>query len=139
MDEKSNQIVISLLRLGAFLAREGNRVVADTGLNQQQYIVLNHIYSKGSLYQKDICSSLLFEKSNVSKIIRKLVDLSFVKKESSSNDGRLHQLTITEKGGKTIEHFNSLFDGWNESWLKSLSEEERLLTIVTLNRLNKLN
>ncbi len=47
MDEKSNQIVISLLGLGAFLIREGNRVVADMGLNQQQYVVLNHIHAKG--------------------------------------------------------------------------------------------
>ncbi len=139
MDEKSNQIVISLLRLGAFLSREGNRIVADTGLNQQQYVVLNHIHSRGPVCQKDICASLLFEKSNVSKIVKKLSDLSFLKKESSSDDGRLHQLTITEKGEKIIVFYNSLFDGWNESWLKSLSEEERLLTIVTLNRLSRLN
>ncbi len=138
MDEKSNQIVISLLRLGAFLTREGNRIVAHTGLNQQQYVVLNHINSRGPVCQKDICSSLLFEKSNVSKIIKKLVDLSFVIKESSSNDGRLHQLTVTEKGKQTVKVYNSYFDDGNERWLKSLSEEERLLAIVTLNKLERL-
>ncbi len=138
MDEKSNQIVISLLRLGAFLTREGNRVVADVGLNQQQYVVLNYIYAREPVCQKEICSSLLFEKSNVSKIIKKLTDLSFIEKGTSSDDGRIHKLTLTKKGKEIINICNDRFNCWNERWLKSLSEEERLLAIVTLKRLGSL-
>ncbi len=138
MDKKSNQIVISLLGLGAFLIREGNRVVADMGLNQQQYVVLNHIHAKGPVCQKEICSSLLFEKSNVSKIIKKLTALSFIEKGSSSEDARINRLEITKKGEETVEICNTRFNNGNERWLESLSEEERLLAVVTLKRLENL-
>ena len=87
------RIVFNFLRIGAFLYREGNRIVSEYGLNQQQFVVLKYISRHQPINQKEIYSHLLFEKSNLSKIIKKLKNLDLIKKETDLNDSRYSLLT----------------------------------------------
>ena len=86
--KQKTQIVKSLLRLGVFLQREGNRIVSDFGLNQQQLVVLKEIQEKGPVSQREICSELLLEKSNVSKIVGKLYSQGYITVSHSERDNR---------------------------------------------------
>jgi DNA-binding MarR family transcriptional regulator len=72
--EKETLIVQLLLRCGLFLQREMNQVCRRFGLKQQQFSVLNEIVWHGPINQKELGESLLFEKSNVSKIVRILLE-----------------------------------------------------------------
>lgn len=121
---KQTDIVVSLLRLGAFLTREGNRLLQDAGLNQQQYVVLNHIYHRQPINQKEICSGLQFEKSNVSKIIKKLVQLKLAAGIRDTRDSRGTRLKITRKGEELVIRCNEKCNRWNEKWLSGLSEQQ---------------
>ena len=47
--------------------REGNRIANKFNINQQQFVVLNHILYYQPVSQNQICSGLFFEKSNLSK------------------------------------------------------------------------
>src|SRR6056300_1410127 len=68
--ESVTQIVQGLLKCGQFLQREMNHVCQRFGLKQQQFTVLNEIIWHGPLTQKELGERLLFEKSNVSKIVK---------------------------------------------------------------------
>lgn len=121
------KIVFNLLRIGAFLFREGNRIVSEYGLNQQQFVVLKYISSHQPINQKEIYSHLLFEKSNLSKIIKKLEKLELIKKETDSNDSRYSLLTIKSKGGIIIEKAMNKFETYNSELLENYSEEEIII------------
>jgi len=59
------------------------------GLKQQQFSVLNEIVWLGPLTQKELGETLLFEKSNVSKIVKLLFEKKWIRVEAATHDRRL--------------------------------------------------
>lgn len=133
------QIVKSLLRLGAFLQREGNRIVRDFGLNQQQLVVLKEIQEKGPVSQREICSELLLEKSNVSKIVGKLYSQGYINVSHSERDNRRSILTVTAKGNSILDRCMERLNQWNSEWLRPMSARELNNTVGILSRLESLH
>jgi DNA-binding MarR family transcriptional regulator len=124
MEKPHTNIIVGLLRIGAFLQREGDRIVKDFDLNQQQYVVLYYISVNQPLNQNDICSKLLYEKSNVSKIVKKLVALKYVTQSTSSRDKRYTDIACTDQGIEVIKQGNRFFDQFNKQLLESLPKSE---------------
>jgi len=124
MKDHRINIVRQLLRLGAFLQREGDRVAVSFGLNQQQFVVLKEIQEKGPVTQKEICSEFLFEKPHVSKIIKKLKAVGLISMTASSDDGRSRLCMITAKGERTVKECMELLNRWNRSWLSPLTKND---------------
>ncbi len=124
MDRDKITIVKQLLRLGVFLQREGSRLLSGLGMNQQQFVVLKEIEEKGPLSQKEICSELLLEKSNVSKIIRKLESEGLTETAFLQEDSRIRLLTVTKRGKKIINQGMQMLGEWNNKWLESLPERD---------------
>ena len=137
MESKKNRIVISLLRLGSFLVRTGNRLVVEHGLNQQQFVVLKEIQALEPVSAQEVCSKLLHEKSNLSKIVNKLVEIGLVEKSDDPSDGRSSLLHVSEKGREVIKTCMDLFESWNTEWLAKLSDQELDHTVNVLDKLKK--
>lgn len=138
MEKTHANIIVGLLRIGAFLQREGDRIVKDFKLNQQQYVVLNFIYINQPLSQNDICSSLLYEKSNISKILRKLEDLNYVTQSPSIKDKRFINIFCTDKGVEVLKHGNILFDEYNNKLLELFSKSDIKAAENLINKLQKI-
>ncbi len=138
MPDNKNKIIVNFLRIGAYLLREGNRIAEKYGINQQQFVVLNFISENKLVSQKEICSSLLYEKSNVSKIIKRLEKIGLVEKKSSSGDLRYSHINITPKGQKVIDEGIVDFNKFNEELLGQLSDNEIEMTLKTTALFNQL-
>ncbi len=126
---KKDKIVFNFLLIGAFLYREGNRILNEFGLNQQQFVVLKYISSRQPINQKEIHSHLLFEKSNLSKIIKKLENLELIKKTPGLNDSRYSLLTIKQKGKIIVKKAIKKIEIYNTELLENFSGKE----IIKLN------
>jgi DNA-binding MarR family transcriptional regulator len=138
MEKPHTNIIVGLLRIGAFLQREGDRIVKDFDLNQQQYVVLNYISINQPLNQNDICSRLLYEKSNVSKIVKKLVALKYVTQSPSNRDKRYIAIACTDQGIEVIKQGNLLFDQFNKKLFESLPKSEIKVAENLINNLQKI-
>jgi len=137
MESKKNRIVVSLLRLGSFLVRTGNRLVVEHGLNQQQFVVLKEIQASEPVSAQEICSKLLHEKSNLSKIVNKLVDTGLVEKSDDPLDGRSTLLHVSEKGSEVVKTCMGIFDSWNQEWLAKLTDQELEQAVNLLDKLKR--
>lgn len=135
MGDDRVEIVKNILRLGAFLQREGDRLVGRYGLTQQQFVVLREIQERSPVIQRDICSELLYEKSNVSKIVKKLAGEGLVRRTVSPEDGRVGLLKVTRKGVRMIGLCMSTLNIWNRYWLRPLSENQVKEAIAVLDAL----
>ena len=93
--EKETLIVQLLLKCGLFLQGEMNQVCRRFGLKQQQFSVLNEIVWHGPINQKELGEALLFEKSNVSKIVRILLEKKMIDVEVAPGDRRMWILNGT--------------------------------------------
>lgn len=122
--EKQIQVVRDLLQIGAFLQKTGNRIAGEFGLTQQQFVVLNEIVEKGGINQKQIVGALLFEKSNVSKVVKKLHTLGLIHVASDPEDARSTMLSITMEGEGLWRECLGRMNAWSQTWLEPQNHEE---------------
>lgn len=95
-----NFLLKYLLRIGANLEKIGNRILSEYNLNQQQFLVLNEIHRNNKITQAEMVTELAFEKSNISKIIRKLKILKYIEISRNESDGRSSEIKCTNKGSE---------------------------------------
>ncbi len=122
--EDALYIVTNLLEIGVYLHRVGNRIASEFDLNQLQFVVLNEIVKKTEINQKQLVSDLIFEKSNVSKIIKKLKSLDYIEVSRSNKDGRITVITVTDKGKNIWDLCMEKFNAWNRNWVKTLKKDD---------------
>jgi len=135
--EDVTQIVQGLLKCGHFLQREMNQVCQRFGLKQQQFSVLNEIIWHGPLTQKELVERLLFEKSNVSKIVKILFEREWIRIVVATHDRRLTLLSETPEGFATWEKSMQAVKESSSELISILSENEQLKAIRFLNTLQK--
>ena len=135
---KASTIVRGLLRLGSDLHRLGDKITMEYGLNQQQFVVLSEIVDRGPINQKQLVGGLVIEKSNLSKIVKKLKTLGLIKISSSPEDGRSTLLSVTRKGKTIWEECVEEFNGWQANWASPLTDDELSQTIRVIERLKGL-
>ena len=133
--ESVTQIVQGLLKSGQFLQREMNQVCQRFGLKQQQFNVLNEIIWNGPISQKELGETLLFEKSNVSKIVKILFERKWIGVAVATHDRRLTLLSETPEGFATWEKSMQAFKESSSELISILSENELRNAIRFLNTL----
>lgn len=131
----ANMMVRELLRLGAYLQREGARVTREYGLTQQQFVVLVTIAEQGPVSQKDIVSDYLLEKSNVSKSVTRLEALNLVSTSRSDKDSRIVLCEPTEQGKRVARECGDVFKALNARWLAGVSQDELADALKVLRKL----
>lgn len=131
------QIVQLLLKCGLFLQREMNQVCQRFGLKQQQFSVLNEIVWHGPISQKELCETLLFEKSNVSKIVKILFENKWIRVMVAPHDRRLTLLSETPEGLAIWKDCMQAFHESSTEFTSLLSEGEEASIIRLLKKLQK--
>ena len=133
--ENATQIVHGLLKCGQFLQREMNQVCQRYGLKQQQFSVLNEIVWHGPLTQKELGEALLFEKSNVSKIVKILFEKKWIRVTVATHDRRLTLLSETPEGFAVWKESLQAFSQSSTELISGLSENEQINAIKLLKKL----
>lgn len=131
------QIVQMLLICGLFLHRQMNMVCQRFGLKQQQLSVLNEIIWHGPISQKELGETLLFEKSNVSKIVRILFEKKWIRVVVAPHDRRLTLLSETPEGLAIWKDCMQAFHESSTDFTSLLSEGEEASIIRLLKKLQK--
>lgn len=131
------QIVQLLLKCGLFLQREMNQVCQRFGLKQQQFSVLNEIVWQGPISQKELCETLLFEKSNVSKIVKILSEKKWIRVVVDPHDRRLTLLSETPEGIAVWKDCMQAFHESSTEFTALLSGGEEASIIRLLKKLQK--
>jgi DNA-binding MarR family transcriptional regulator len=135
--EKETLIVQLLLKCGLFLQREMNRVCEKFGLKQQQFSVLNEIVWHGPISQKELNETLLFEKSNMSKIIQILLKKNLIRVAVSPGDRRLSLISETPEGVAVWKDCIKAFHESSSEFLSPLSGDEADRAIRMLKKLQR--
>jgi DNA-binding MarR family transcriptional regulator len=135
--EKETLIVQLLLKCGLFLQREMNQVCQRFGLKQQQVSVLNEIVWHGPISQKELGETLLFEKSNVSKIVRILLEKKLINSAVAPGDRRMTLLFETPEGIAVWKDCMQAFHESSTEIMSLLSEDEAAEAIRFLKKLQK--
>jgi len=130
-------VVQLLIKSGLFLQREFNQVCQQYGLNTNQFSAINEIILRGPSSQKELCERLLFEKSNVSKIVKTLLDKALITVSVAPNDRRSTILIETVQGFETWKECLDKFYDSSTELMSILSDEELRDALRLMKRLER--
>ena len=91
-----------LMRAAESITGRTSRVMAEAGLTISQFGVLEALYHKGPLCQRDIAAKVLKSSGNMTLVIDNLEKNGLVRRERDNQDRRYLTVHLTEKGTKLI-------------------------------------
>ena len=122
-------------KAGAFIMEEFKRHGVE-GLVPSHGAILDILYEEGEVPMKELARRIGRDKSTVTTLVAKLVDLGYVKRSPDPGDGRVSLISLTGKG---IE-FRGVFDDISKSLIGKLngcttrSERDQFTTPSLMNR-----
>ena len=91
-----------LMRAAESVTARVGRVTADAGLTISQFGVLEALYHKGPLCQRDIAAKILKSSGNLTMVIDNLEKNGLVRRERDLNDRRFFTVLLTDRGLELI-------------------------------------
>lgn len=91
-----------LMRAAETVTNRTSRPMTEAGLTISQFGVLEALYHKGPLCQRDIAAKILKSTGNMTLVIDNLEKNGLVRRERDSEDRRFFTVHLTEKGRAVI-------------------------------------
>lgn len=91
-----------LMRAAESATSRGSKVMAAAGLTISQFGVLEALYHKGPLCQRDIALKILKSTGNITLVIDNLEKNGLVRRERDTKDRRFFTVHLTEAGTTLI-------------------------------------
>jgi DNA-binding MarR family transcriptional regulator len=109
--------------------------VHEFGLGVPQFQILNLLGRGASLPSKEIANLLAMNKALVSRSLRELSDLGYVTMTGDTQDARVRNCSLTDKGLKMIEEARGVRHERQDKFLAVLTRKEQLFLVDVLDRL----
>ncbi len=93
---------VKLMRASESMTARIHRHLTDAGLTVTQFGVLEALYSRGPLSQRDIGRKILKSSGNITLVIDNLEKRGLVKRERSKEDRRYYAVDLTATGRRMI-------------------------------------
>ncbi|MFA6808154.1 MAG: MarR family transcriptional regulator [Eubacteriales bacterium] len=98
--------------------------LSEYGLGTSDLAVLLQISYFNELSQDQISTNIIIDKTSISKITKKLLNIGYIYMVRDKNDKRVHRLGLTLKGQKVIPVLKKVTKEWIEILVKGFKEEE---------------
>lgn len=127
---EEEKVIVNLIFTSSLFQREFEKFLKPFSISQVQYNVLRILrgQNKTKILIGDVQSRLLHKESNITRIVKKLVDRGFVEKIQSVEDKRMFYLIITDIGLDFLSTLDPL-----------VQECNKRLILLHKNDINKLN
>lgn len=116
-----------LMRASESITSRVHRVLAAPKLTISQFGVLEALYHKGPLCQKDIAAKILKSSGNITLVVDNLEKSGLVRRERDSEDRRFLTIHLTETGSELIASVFSDVEAAIVREMSLLSESEQEL------------
>ena len=94
-------------------------------LGSGSYPYLLTLYHSDGLNQNQISKELDVDKAMSTRVIKKLIDLGYIRREISKEDSRANQLYLTDLGKSIIPDIKKELLKWNEILTSGLNDQEK--------------
>lgn len=126
-----------LMRAAESVTSRVHRVLAAPRLTISQFGVLEALYHKGPLCQKDIAAKILKSTGNITLVVDNLEKSGLVRRERDNEDRRFLTIHLTDAGTELIVAVFAEVEGAIVTELAVLSENEQELLGALCKKLGK--
>ncbi|GAB7024774.1 MarR family winged helix-turn-helix transcriptional regulator [Geotalea toluenoxydans] len=123
-------------KINRYLARELERC-AVKGLVASHGSILYHLFREEQVSMKKLAEVVGRDKSTVTTLVDKLVNLGYVTKGSGDADQRYSYVKLTEEGRALEPSFREISENLLAAVFKDISEEERREVVRILSKIDR--
>ena len=107
-----------LMRAAESVTSRTSRILAGSNLTVSQFGILEVLFHKGSLCQRELATKILKSTGNITMVIDNLEKRNLVRRERAKDDRRFITINLTESGHALIE---KVFPSVMEAIVKEMS------------------
>jgi len=117
-----------IVRCAGSMVKSDIVIMADHGLTPTQFGILEALYHKGSMCQKELGEKLLKSEGNITKVIDNLERDNLVRRVRNERDRRYFKIELTVNGIKIIEKvFPKIMNNLVKNFSVLTQEEQKIL------------
>jgi len=112
-----------------------NQIIKKYGISPEQWSVLFRVVEhNGGISQKALADSTYKDQGNLTRMVDKLIEKGYIKREADVDDRRAIRLFATEKSIALAKVVAPLSSSHNENMTIGFSHEEKATLITLLNK-----
>jgi DNA-binding MarR family transcriptional regulator len=111
------------------------RLLAGFNLSVSRFNLLKHLSDRGPLTATDLCTLLLCDKANVTRLLDGLEREGLVKRTPDQNDGRRTCITLTHPGETRLQEANMAYKASVINRFSGMSLRDKSSLNETLNQI----
>lgn len=100
-------------------------IFLGTGFTYAQCHLMFELSQHSSINPLPLAKKLLLDKSNLSRMVKRLVELGMIRSKQSKIDQRQKELSLTAKGKSLIDRINKVSNSQVSDALEQLSAEQQ--------------
>lgn len=117
------------------LAGASRNIYQEIGITRANYVTMHLIYEQPGITQTALAVLNDKDRNVITKLIDKLEEKGYVRREKNSQDRRSYSLYITDEGEKIIHDYWPIFIQDEQDRLNKLAPEEQRQFVDMLERL----
>ena len=117
------------------LKNELNRRITSFDITPEQWAVLNRLWEKDGITQKDLAERTFKDQPNIGRILDKLEKKGLIRRCADTEDLRVLIVSLTQEGQKLKKELIPLAAEVLDLVQKDISEEERKVLVTVLKRI----
>ncbi len=133
-----DSITDNLVRIFPLLHRALLRTDFSTtnkNLSRPHFVIMNVLNELGPVPVSTVGKRLIIAKPQMTRLIDRLIDLNIVQRQPDSNDRRVINIKLTEKGLVILEQCRTRVRDNIKNKLSCLNEEDLEVLLISLNKL----
>ncbi|NMB18237.1 MAG: MarR family transcriptional regulator [Erysipelothrix sp.] len=137
MEKKELKTLIILFKAQASLSNSVKKSLEDTGLNLNEFVTMEALYTKKRLTTQNLAELLLIPNSSLTYVLDILMKKNYLKREKCTKDKRVQYVMLTKEG---TEYFEKVYDKhyrYIRSIFDVVTEEEELVVQEILKKIGK--
>lgn len=124
-----------ILNRTAFASKNSfNRLIRSYGISPEQWSVIFRVVEHNGISQKALAETTYRDQGNLTRMLDRLIEKGYIKREADADDRRGIKLFATDKSITLAEEVIPLSSAHNETMTNGLSGEEQAALIALLNR-----
>jgi MarR family transcriptional regulator, organic hydroperoxide resistance regulator len=133
----------SIIALVASVREKANKFITEelkrrgiTDISTPHGGIFIHLLRNGEMTMGELARKIDRDKSTVTALVRRLVDLGYLETSTSPSDNRITIVKLTRKGTALENDFNDISKGLQEKVYQSFSDLEKEMLVRLLMRVN---
>lgn len=107
----------------------------EYGIGYSSYNFLMFLAYKEGCSQREMCEGMSVDEALAVRVVKKLQEDNYIRREKSKEDGKRYEIYLTEAGWELIPKLRECLTQWWEQVLSELTEEDKLQTIKNLEKI----